>query len=141
MMKLIFDDGTTKSFNELSLEDWRRMMADLLSVNHNAASIWDIMGCVRGPDNPSEHSGMSSKEHAAAYKGRRNRKFDTVEVIREAMFFGRCGGSARHHKDTKVKVNPPGFQDHFDGHVIKAAKALGLKVEYLAGDASNGREM
>lgn len=123
-------DSRSIPIQDLTLDEWRLFMAEFLSMNPNAASAWDIMGCVRGPDSPSEHKGMSSKEHSAAYKGRRARKYNTVEVIREEMFLGRCGGAARHHKDTKVKVNPPEKQDHFDGHVIKAARALGLKVRY-----------
>lgn len=136
-MKLLFDNGETLKIKNLTVTQWREFMAEFMGTNPNASSVWDIMGCVRGPDNPSENSGMSGKEHQLAYHGRRARKYDTVEVIREEMFFGRCGGAARHHKDTKVKVNPPGQQDHFDGHVVKAAHALGLTVEYLTGTPSS----
>jgi len=125
-------DDRTVPIGELTLEEWRQFMAEFMSKNQNSSSAWDIMGCVRGPDSPSETLEMDNKSHQKAYRGRRERKYNTVEVIREAMFFGRVGGAARFHKGSSVKVNSSYKQDHFDKHVVRAATALGLKVEYLS---------
>ena len=111
----------------MTLEEWRVLMADVLANSPDAGRIWDVMTALRGPDAPSERTGMSSKDYNAAYSGRRDRKFKTVEVIRHAAFGGYVGGGARHHKDTKVIVRRN--QDHFDRHVIAAARALGLRME------------
>ena len=129
-MQIIFEDGTNRAVKNMSLNEWREFMAEFMSTNHHAASAWDIMGCVRGPDSPSETPSMSSTERNVAYRGRRARKYDTVEVLREEMFFGKVGGAARHHKGDSVKVSPSNKQDHFDVHMIRGAQALGLKVKY-----------
>ena len=129
-MKVILDSGKEVSIKELSFTEWRRFMSEFMSSNHNASKAWDVMGCVRGPDSPSERPDMTPDESSKAYSGRRDRKFKTVEIIREAMFFGSIGGCARHHRDSKVTVRPHGKQDHFDRHVERAAHALDLTVEY-----------
>lgn len=126
-MRVTFDDGTDLAVKNLSFEQWRRFMAEFMGRNPNASLAWDVMGCVRGPDSPSESCKMGSAEHNQAYAGRRQRKYNTVEVIREAMFFGVCGGGARHHKGDSVTL--AGLEDHFDRHVRAAANALGLKVK------------
>ena len=90
--------------------------------------LWDLMCGLRGPDTPSERPDMSQTDRDRAYRGRRERKYKTVEVIRAAAFFGAGGGSARKHSDTQVLLPPVGEWDHFDKHVERAAKVLGLEV-------------
>ena len=114
---------------QMSLDDWRRFMSAFLTCNPHSGEAWDILTCLRGPDAPSERPDMASKEAAEAYAGRRKRKYDTVEVIRHAAFFGASGGCARHHKGDVVKLPPRQQWDHFDKHVARAANALGLKVD------------
>ncbi len=128
-MQVILDSGKTVDVSKLTLEDWRRFMAAFMSQNRNSGIAWDIMGCVRGPDSPSERPDMDSDESARAYKGRRTRKYETVEVIREAMFFGVVGGAARSHKGKKVVLPAHSKRDHFDRHVERAANALEIPVE------------
>lgn len=127
-MKVIFEDGQTVSVKHLSFNQWRQFMQEFMSRNPNSASAWDLMGCVRGPDSPSERPDMQPDESSRAYKGRRDRKYKTVEIIREAMFFGSIGGCARFHKDTKVTLPRHSAYDHFDKHVERAAHAIGLNV-------------
>ena len=103
-------------------------MAEFLSSNPNASAAWDIMGCVRGPDSPSERPDMDSAAASRSYTGRRKRKYETVEVIREAMFFGYMGGGARSHKGDHVLLPPSNKWDHFDRHVSRAAQAIGIPV-------------
>lgn len=91
--------------------------------------LWDIITASRGPDAPSERGDMSGEESTKAYAARRARKYKTVEVIRAKAFPG--VGGARYHDDDHVILPKDRRQwDHFDGHVAKAAHALGLKVEY-----------
>lgn len=130
-MRVILDSGRICEIGELSFTEWRRFMSEFMSSNHNASKAWDVMGCIRGPDYPSERPDMTSYESSAAYKARRKRKYNTVEVIRDVMFFGVVGGGARHHNDVKVIIAHPNKQDHFDRHVDAAARTLGLQVEYL----------
>ena len=122
-------NGTYIPVSELSFLQWRQFMAEFMSTNPNSHLAWDIMGCVRGPDSPSERPDMGSKERSKAYKGRRDRKFKTVEILREAMFFGAVGGAARYHKDNKVTIPPSSQRDHFDRHVERGANAIGIPVE------------
>lgn len=137
-MKIVFEDGKPAiPVAKLSLDDWRKFMAEFMTKNHYASQAWDIMGCVRGPDAGlgvmSERPNMESKEHSKAYAGRRSRKFDTVEIIRSAMFFGAMGGAARSHSGDTVTVPPSEAHDHFDRHVVRAARALGLKIKEKKG--------
>lgn len=127
-MKLILDSGATVKVKDLTLKQWREFMAEFMSKNPHSQEAWDIMGCVRGPDFPSERPDMSSTEQAKAYQGRRHRKYETVEVLREAMFYGVCGGSARRHRGDHVVVASDLHADHFDRHVSAAAHALGIEV-------------
>ena len=122
--------GNDKSVEvgQLSLDQWRRFMGEYLGSNPTSGSAWDILTCLRGPDSPCERVGMSPTEASIAYDGRRKRKFDTVEVIRSAAFFGIVGGVARHHPGEEVLLPPEQEWDHFDKHVWKAARRLGLKV-------------
>lgn len=90
-------------------------------------NLWSVITCLRGPDFPSERPNMSEAEHKKAYKARRDRKFDTVEIIRAASV-GQVGG-ARVHVDDHVTLPPKDQWDHFDKHVARAAAALGLKVK------------
>jgi len=113
---------TTMTFDEM-----RKQIGEWLQSNEGGR-LWDLLTCLRGPDSPSELVNVHSPENSANYKLRRERKYDTVEVIRQKAFFGVVGGSARHHDQDYVVVNPPDEQDHFDRHVLKAACALGLEV-------------
>lgn len=128
-MIVTLPDGTSKPISLLTLDEWRKFMAEFMSENPNASAAWDIMGCVRGPDFPSERPDMTPNETSKAYAGRRERKYRTVEILREVMFFGACGGCARHHKDNKVILPPTSQWDHFDRHVQRGASRIGLKVE------------
>lgn len=128
IVQIIFDNGRAVKVRDLSFDDWRRFMGEFLQRNPNAGAAWDLMGCVRGPDFPSERPDMRSSEHDAAYKGRRKRKYETVEVIRNAMFFGFVGGGARSHSGDSVELPPTNMWDHFDRHVARGANAVGLKV-------------
>lgn len=137
-MKVLHTDGKVSvEVSKMSLDDWRHFMAEFMSSNPHASQAWDIMGCVRGPDAGlgvmSERPDMKSKDHEEAYAGRRSRKYDTVEIIRQAMFFGAMGGAARSHKGDTVTLPPSGSWDHFDKHVARAARALGLKVKEKKG--------
>ena len=127
-MKIILNDSQTVEVRHLSFLQWRQFMSEFMARNPNASLAWDLMGCVRGPDSPSERPDMTSSESAAAYAGRRKRKYNTVEIIREAMFFGSVGGAARYHKDSKVTLPNRHSYDHFDKHVERGANAIGLKV-------------
>ena len=122
-------DGQTLEVDSLSFDQWREFMREYLSLNPSAGAAWDVLTCQRGPDAPSERPDMSSSEFSKAYAGRRERKYNTVEVIREVAFFGTVGGAARHHKADRVKLPPKSRWDHFDRHVERAARVLGLKVE------------
>lgn len=113
----------------MTFDEWREFMAEFLRHNPNASKAWDLITCQRGPDSPSERPDMKPAESAKAYKGRRERKYNTVEVIRAASFGGVVGGAARSHKADKVIVPPSEQRDHFDRHVVRAAQVLGLKVE------------
>lgn len=115
--------------NNISLEKWRQFMARFLRRNPNSGAAWDIMTGLRGPDSPSERPDMGVEERDRAYRGRRKRKYDTVEIIRHTAFYGALGGCARHHEDTKVTLPPRGQWDHFDRHVARAAQYLGLQVK------------
>lgn len=128
-MTIILDNGDKIPARDMSLSVWRRLMAELMTTNPNASSMWDLMGCVRGPDTPSENPSMSPDDFNKAYKERRKRKYQTVEVIRSVLFYGAVGEGARSHEDTKVIVRPAKQRDHYDVHVLRAARALGLSVE------------
>ncbi len=130
-MEIIRNDGTKVEAKRLSFSDWRLFMYEFMS-SPEASKAWDVLSCVRGPDSPSETSDMEDEAHEVAYRGRRNRKYNTVEVIRNIMFHGRVGGSARHHSDNTVTIAPPREQDHFDRHVERAATILGIKVKYAS---------
>ena len=110
-----------------SFEEWREFMRVFITHNPASSPAWDVMTALRGPDAPSERAGQPPKAYSAAYKGRRDRKFKTVEVIRSAAFYSAVGGCARQHTGDTVVVSKQ--EDHFDRHVRRAAAQLGLKVE------------
>lgn len=128
-MTIDFGNGKPVQVGNLTFDQWREFMSEYLSLNPYASRAWDLLTCLRGPDFPSERGDMTPKESGKAYAGRRERKFKTVEVIREAAFFGTVGGAARSHKGDRVLVPAGPKQDHFDRHVIRAANVIGLKVE------------
>ena len=128
-MHIILDNGKEIPVKDLSLDVWRRFMAEFMGQNPNSGLAWDIMGCIRGPDSPSERPDMSATDAKKAYSGRRERKYQTVEVLRQVMFFGVVGSAARSHKGTKVILPTHSQRDHFDRHVERAAQALDIPVE------------
>jgi hypothetical protein len=112
---------------DVSLDDMRRFIGRYLTGGPDADKLWDIMTALRGPDSPSEDSQQDSKTYSEAYRGRRERKYAGVEIIRQHAFFGAMGGGARHHNDDKVVLL--NGTDHHDRHLARAAAVLGLKVE------------
>jgi hypothetical protein len=97
----------------------------MLGQNPVSGRLWDLLTALRGPDSPSEPINRHDEQ---AYRKRRERKYSSTEVIRQAAFFGVVGGAARYHAGTSVQVRHREQQDHFDRHVIKAASVLGLAV-------------
>jgi len=103
----------------------------------NGSALWDVLTAMRGPDFPSERPNMSPREASAAYRGRRERKYRTGEVLRAVALPGACIG-ARTHFDTKVVLPPTDQWDHYDKHVARAARALGLGVEIIPDNIPSG---
>lgn len=134
-MHVVLDDNRVVKIGQLSFVEWRRFMSEFMLKNPNAQSAWDVMGCVRGPDSPSERPDMDPTDSSNAYAGRRKRKYNTVEIIREAMFFGSVGGCARYHRDSKITLPPKSQHDHFDRHAKAGAKAIGLEIIYEESEA------
>ena len=128
-MKVLLDSGKTRKISELTLTEWREFMAEFLRKNPNSGNAWDLMACVRGPDYPSERPDMTPSESSRAYNGRRERKRKTIEIIRDRMFFGVVGGSARSHKADSVQLPPRIQWDHFDRHVERGARIVDLQME------------
>lgn len=124
--------STTRTIDlkSFTFNDMRLLVSDWMKVGSSShtRSWWDMITCLRGPDSPSERPDMSAQEASVAYSARRERKYKTVEVIRNKAFFGVIGGAARSHKGDSVTLPPRNQWDHFDKHVERAAKALGLKV-------------
>lgn len=119
------------SFNPstASLKELREMMGEVIRNNPNSGKFWDLITCLRGPDSPSETPAMSPSESSSAYNQRRVRKAKTVEVIRAMAFFGAVGGAARYRTDREyVELPPRSTWDHFDKHVERAARAIGIEV-------------
>lgn len=85
--------------------------------------LWDVLTGLRGPDWPSEKGGDESMK---MYRLRRRRKFLAGEVIRGASFPG--VGGARHRTDDHIILPPESRWDHYDKHMDRAARALGLTV-------------
>ena len=127
--KVAMSSKTKKLYNPrtISFEEWREFMREFISTNGASGAAWDVMTALRGPDTPTERSGMGSAEFSKAYAARVSRKFKTVEVIRAVAFYGSVGGCAKRHTDDKVVV--PAWDDHFNRHVRRAAARLGLNVE------------
>lgn len=113
-------------------DEMRGLIGEFLKRGDSEAQrLWDIITCQRGPDAPSEVGGGADQSNSEAYNLRRERKRDTVEVIRAQSWNGVVGGCARYRTDIKyVTVEPPSRQDHFARHVVKAASALGLEIKY-----------
>lgn len=120
-----------EEFAALPFDEVRRLLGAYLH-GPNGSSLWDVMAVVRGPDAPSERPDMERKAAEDAYRGRRERKRRTGEVLRGAMFFGAHGGCARTRTDiTYVTLPPRDEWDHYDKHVARAADILGLEVKFL----------
>ena len=111
----------------LTFDEKRKMIGAWLQES-DSAQLWDLLCGLRGPDSPSERPNMSDVERQRAYKGRRARKYATVEVVREKAFFGVTGGCARHHDSDHITLPPTTEWDHFDHHMKRAADTIGLKV-------------
>lgn len=101
-----------------------------LLANDPSGKLWDVLTALRGPDTPSERSDMPAKERDEAYRARRVRKYKTVEVIRYHAVGHTAPGARRHADDKVILPNDREVWDHFDKHVERAARALGLRVEY-----------
>lgn len=112
----------------LSFDEKRTLIGEWLK-EADGGRLWDLMCALRGPDYPSETPSMSSEQSGRAYRGRRARKFKTVEVVRQKAFFGVVEGGARHHDDDHILLPPRDTWDHFDRHMERAAQILGLRVE------------
>lgn len=124
-------------------DEMRKLIGTFLSTApHNERQrLWDIITCQRGPDSPSERGDMADSEASAAYRLRRERKRDTVEVIRAQSFGGVVGGAARYRTDINYVTLPPSSEwDHFDRHVSKAANALGLEVRFKKEEVGSDSE-
>jgi hypothetical protein len=120
-------DPQTASFQEV-----RDFLGEVIASNPNSKKVWDLMTGLRGPDSPSEVPSMSGKERADAYDARRVRKAVTVEVIRGHAFGGIVGGQARSRTDRDwVELPPESEWDHFDRHVDRTARVLGLGVKII----------
>jgi hypothetical protein len=129
-MKISTNFGDKKiAIEDLTLAQWRLLMAKFFKKNPNSSSAWDLLACVRGPDYPSERPDMNQSESASAYRSRRERKFRTVEIIRHKLFYGVIGGCARSHADTHVTLPKVSQWDHFDRHVQRAANILELPIK------------
>lgn len=131
-MKPKLDSDFKDKVKNLSFDEQRVVIGHFLKSQHGAR-LWNLLTCLRGPDSPSEKPNMSYDKKKVTYAGRRKRKYNTVEVIRDKAFFGVIGGSARSHEADLVTIPPSSEWDHFDRHVAKAADAIGLKVEYGPG--------
>lgn len=116
--------------SKMTLDQRLAVLRELLRTDPSGA-FWDVVTALRGPDSPSERPGMGGKEYDRAYGARRKRKYNTVEVIRDRAI-GNTAPGARRHTDDKVIVPPEEERDHFDQHVIRAAKRLGLGVEVVS---------
>lgn len=104
-----------------------RKLEELLH-GESGKQLWDIITCLRGPDSPSEKANDDRATRDAAYAKRRERKHETVEVIRGIVAPGI--GEARFRQDISYVMLPPSNEwDHFDTHVYKAARALGIEVK------------
>lgn len=115
---------------DLTLDQMRELIGEYIQRGRDAGSLWDLMAVVRGPDYPSERPDQSAQDHAIAYKGRRDRKRETGEVLRANVFCGKVGGGARYRTDINYVTLPPANErDHYDRHVERAAGILGLKVK------------
>ena len=133
-MKIKLDNVGYVGVGSLPFDQFREFMGEFLSLNPSAGKAWDLLTCLRGPDAPSDRPDQSTEENEHAYARRRERKYRTVEIIREVAFFGTVGGAARHHLDVKVTLPPAKEWDHFDKHVARAAKAVGLRVVEVNGE-------
>lgn len=119
---------TSKEFNQLSFDEVRKLIGGYLHTPEGG-KLWDLMAVVRGPDYPSERPNMDRKTSAEMYRGRRNRKAETGEVLRSKLFGGKIGGSARSRTDIDYVTLPPRSEwDHYDRHVERAAQIMGLEV-------------
>lgn len=127
----VLDEGLVGKLKALSLDEQRVVIGVFLRTP-SASALWDLMCGLRGPDSPSERGDLSSEVNARNYKGRRDRKFKTAEIVRQAAFFGVTGGCARHHKDEVITLPPENKWDHFDHHQDRAARVVGLEVKIEA---------
>lgn len=114
-----------------TFNDMREVLGEFLrkAPFGETKAFWDLIVCLRGPDWPSERPSMMREEAAKRYQQRLDRKYRTVEVIRSNAFGGIVGGSAKSRPGTTVQLPPMSEWDHFDKHVDRAARVLGLTVE------------
>lgn len=112
----------------MTFTEKRRQIGEWLR-EEGGGQLWDLMCALRGPDSPSERVDMPPEEYRRMYAARRRRKHGTVEVIRQKAFFGVTGGCARHHDDDHIILPPVAEWDHFDHHMSRAARIVGVEVK------------
>lgn len=90
----------------------------------NGKELWDVITAARGPDSPSELGGDYS---SPSYSQRVERKMRTVAIIR-GKAFPQARGARIAEGDAVVLPADRKTWDHFDKHVERAARQLGLRV-------------
>lgn len=123
----LLKQGLEEELEKLSFDE-QRVAIGIFLKEDRGQKLWDLLTGLRGPDEPSERSDQDSTVNAANYAGRRKRKYNSTEVIREAAFFGVVGGSARYHQANEIILPPGNEWDHFDKHMARSAHAVGLKI-------------
>jgi hypothetical protein len=126
-------DKEPPPYTPRNLDEMRECIQRFMNMapGGDTARFWNLITALRGPDTPCETTDMDQTQREIAYKARRQRKSGGVEVIRWHAFHGTVGGTARYRSDRDyIEVPPRKQHDHHDGHLVKAAEAIGLKVEY-----------
>ena len=107
-------------------------LVDLLTDPEHGAMITDITVCLRGPDSgkgmPSEQRDQTGADADRFYRARVARKMITGAVIRGAVYNGRQVGGQRTRQASFVELPPEREWDHYDKHVARAARWLGLEI-------------
>lgn len=119
----------------MELSEMLAQIGTWIRTEPHGRALWDVITGLRGPDSGigQPHSELPCQlgtEHDRLYTARVARKMVTVAILRHRAL-GEVPG-ARTRVGDKVTIPSPREQDHFDKHVERAAKALGLGVEYVA---------
>lgn len=132
-MKSKFSQDFKDELKSLTFDEQRTAIGIFLKSS-SGGKLWDLITGLRGPDSPSERADMKYNEHSTAYGARCARKYKSTQIIREYAFFGVIGGAAKHRPGTKIVLPPQERFDHFDKHMLRAAEAIGLGVQYETED-------